>query len=147
MSFSGMMELGGLNGIMHWSMVRIRAEAVFSHGFSTFVALDILAWVSSLVCGATSPTGWPFKGVKAWSSTLVHPAKVVLLVSNLIYCFNILLCFPLTLLLANYRGNGTFTSCSAQFCILWPLNYDPGLLSIWWGFLYMVLSSSSLLMV
>lgn len=134
-NFSGMMGIGGLNSITHWSMIRVRAEAVFCayvHDFYTFVALDILVWVSSLVCGATSPTGWPFKGVKAWSSTLVHPAKVVLLVSNLIYCFNILPCYPLTLLLANYRGNGTFTFySSAQFCILWPWNSDPRLLSIW----------------
>ena len=58
------------------------------------------------------------------------------------HCF-----FPLTLLLENYRGDGTSMSCcSAQFCILWALKCDPRLLSIWWNFPYMVLRSSSLLM-
>lgn len=50
---------------------------------------ECLAGASSLAYGAAGPTGWSFKNMKAWNSTLVYLAKTILPVNNLIFCFNI----------------------------------------------------------
>ena len=42
--------------------------------------------MASRVAGST---GWSYRCVKAWDNTLVHKAKVVVSVTNLISCYNI----------------------------------------------------------
>ena len=76
MPFPGLMGLGVLSGIAHWSMVRIRAMAV-SHDYHTFTVLGASARVPSLAYGVTGPTGWSFKCIKAWDSTLVYLANII----------------------------------------------------------------------
>lgn len=55
--------------------------------FSYLMALGISAGVSSLAYGTSGPTSWSFKCITGWDSSLVHPAKLVLL-NILICCFN-----------------------------------------------------------
>lgn len=80
--------LGVLCGKLHWSTVRVWKMAV-SWDFHTFTVLGASSRVPSLVYGAAGPISWPVKCIKAWNIMVVHPAKVVLPVSILIYCFNI----------------------------------------------------------
>lgn len=65
----------------------LRQRLSVSQDFHTFIMFG--SEVSNLACEAVVPAGWSFKCITAWKSTSVHLAKVVLLVSNLIYCFNI----------------------------------------------------------
>lgn len=54
------------------------------------MVLGVLAGVTSLAYGG--PTDWLFKCIKAKDSILVHSAKEVLLVNNLICCSNTPFC-------------------------------------------------------
>lgn len=133
-----MMELGVLSSNAHWSAVRIRAMAV-SWEFHTFMVLGASASVLNLEYGARALMVDHSNVLKAWHSTLVHPANVVLLVSNFICCFNIL--FFLSTKPAAFGFYGRWMSCSfAQSYISWPLKCDPQSLSIQRGQPYMVLS-------
>lgn len=117
--------------------------------FHTFMALGALAVVSSVAGTATAEpdllVDHSNKCMKSWTSTLVHPAKVVLPISNLI-CFNILVFFfyqPCLWVIGEIETSiwcpmGLFFL--AQSCILWLLKHDLWSFSSWWGYFYMVLS-------
>ena len=61
----------------------------FPYHFHNFTVLGALAGIPKQAYRATGPTDWSFKCLKAWESILVHPAKVILFDSNLIYCLHI----------------------------------------------------------
>ena len=86
-----MMGLGVLSSLAHCSTVRVGTVPV-SRDCHTFMVLSVSAGVPNLTYGTTGPTGWSFKCVEAWDSTLVHLAKVVLVFRNLICCFKIYIC-------------------------------------------------------
>ena len=73
--------------------MRVGAVAVSRH-FRNFTVLGVVAGLPSLAYEATGPIGQSFKRLKAWDSTLVESAKVVLPVSHLICCFKIPSFFP-----------------------------------------------------
>ena len=104
-----MMGLSVLSNIACWSMVRV---GTVSHDFHTFVVLAVSTWVGvpSLAFGATGPTGWSFKCIKTWDSTLEHPTKIVFSVSNLICCFHISF-----FLSTNVAVCGTLIQCHGFF--------------------------------
>lgn len=109
-----MMGLAVLNSIASWSKVRLRAMAVF-HGFHAFMVLGALPGIWNLAYGVTSPTCWSFKCIKAYNSTLIHQAKGVVHVSNLICFFNIPFVLSATLLIAGYREDRTSIGCLVLF--------------------------------
>lgn len=80
------MGLGILSSITCSSVMGVGAMAI-TRDSHTFMALGISAGVSSLAYGTSGPTSWSFKCITGWDSSLVHPAKLVLL-NILICCFN-----------------------------------------------------------
>ena len=105
-------------------MVKVGAMAV-SCDFCTFMILGALIGVCSLAYGALGPTGWSFKCIKAWDSTLAHPAKVVLPVSNLMCCFNIPFSLSTKLAACGLEGRWNLHSISCSLPSLAPLKCDP----------------------
>lgn len=132
------------SSIAYWSMLRVRPMVISCH-FYIFMVLGALAGVPYL---GGRPTGWSFKYIKAWDSTLVHPAEVDLPVSNLIHCLffsnlytqqgpwiytprsRVTLLFkysifpPLTLLLTSYKGDRTSIQCHVLCPVLHIMTFE-----------------------
>lgn len=93
---------------------------VYFQDLHTFMVLFVSAGVSkregllSLAKGKTDPTGWLFKCIKAWDSTLVPLANVGLPVNNLIcvlmFCIFFFFFFS-NPVAVGYSGNGTYIRC------------------------------------
>lgn len=81
------MGLGILSSITCSSVMGVGAMAI-SRDSHTFMALGVWAGVFSLAYETRGPTGWSFKCITGWDSSLVDPAKLVLL-NILICCFNV----------------------------------------------------------
>lgn len=96
------------------------------------------------------PTDWSFKCIKAKDSIWVHPAKVVLLVNNIICCFNTPFFLSTSIAICGLKGRWNLhsMSCSvARSCTSWLLKCDLRSLSFPQAYLYMVPSFSNPLMV